>query len=81
LIINAFAFSFFFLVFFFFFYSAPGLGVTKTGHSGTLDPQVTGCLIVVIDRATRLGACSLLLFFFSFFFFFFFFVFFFFFFL
>ena len=26
----------------------------KTGHSGTLDPQVTGCLIVCIDRATRL---------------------------
>ena len=26
----------------------------KTGHSGTLDPQVTGCLIVCVDRATRL---------------------------
>ncbi|KAJ6010501.1 hypothetical protein N7451_001913 [Penicillium sp. IBT 35674x] len=26
----------------------------KTGHSGTLDPKVTGCLIVCIDRATRL---------------------------
>ena len=26
----------------------------KTGHSGTLDPQVTGCLIVCIDKATRL---------------------------
>merc|ERR1712018_845337 len=24
------------------------------GHSGTLDPKVTGCLIVCIDRATRL---------------------------
>ena len=37
----------------------------KTGHSGTLDPKVTGCLIVCIDRATRLvksqqgaGACE-----------------------
>lgn len=30
------------------------LGVEKTGHSGTLDPKVTGCLIVCIDRATRL---------------------------
>ena len=26
----------------------------KTGHSGTLDPKVTGSLIVCIDRATRL---------------------------
>lgn len=26
----------------------------KTGHSGTLDPKVTGCLIVACDRATRL---------------------------
>lgn len=30
------------------------LRVEKTGHSGTLDPQVTGCLIVCVDRATRL---------------------------
>ncbi|KAL9261889.1 H/ACA ribonucleoprotein complex subunit 4-like protein [Drosera capensis] len=30
------------------------LEVTKTGHSGTLDPKVTGNLIVCIDRATRL---------------------------
>ncbi|CAH8639478.1 unnamed protein product [Schistosoma curassoni] len=30
------------------------LGVNKTGHSGTLDPKVSGCLIVCIDRATRL---------------------------
>lgn len=30
------------------------LRVEKTGHSGTLDPKVTGCLIVCIDRATRL---------------------------
>lgn len=27
----------------------------KTGHSGTLDPKVTGCLIVCLDRATRLA--------------------------
>ena len=26
----------------------------STGHSGTLDPKVTGCLIICIDRATRL---------------------------
>merc|ERR1711953_1378420 len=31
------------------------LRVDKTGHSGTLDPKVTGCLIVCIDRATRLA--------------------------
>jgi len=30
------------------------LKVEKTGHSGTLDPKVTGSLIVCIDRATRL---------------------------
>jgi len=30
------------------------LKVNKTGHSGTLDPKVTGCLIVCVDRATRL---------------------------
>jgi H/ACA ribonucleoprotein complex subunit 4 len=30
------------------------LKVEKTGHSGTLDPKVTGCLIVCINRATRL---------------------------
>jgi H/ACA ribonucleoprotein complex subunit 4 len=30
------------------------LRVEKTGHSGTLDPKVTGCLLVCIDRATRL---------------------------
>ncbi|KAF2841512.1 hypothetical protein M501DRAFT_1046423 [Patellaria atrata CBS 101060] len=30
------------------------LRVQKTGHSGTLDPKVTGVLIVAIDRATRL---------------------------
>lgn len=26
----------------------------ENGHSGTLDPKVTGCLIICIDRATRL---------------------------
>ncbi|KAH7648908.1 hypothetical protein FG379_001277 [Cryptosporidium bovis] len=26
----------------------------KTGHSGTLDPKVTGCLLVCLNRATRL---------------------------
>ncbi|XP_029663038.1 H/ACA ribonucleoprotein complex subunit 4-like [Formica exsecta] len=31
------------------------LRVEKTGHSGTLDPKVSGCLIVCIDRATRLA--------------------------
>jgi len=30
------------------------LDVEKTGHSGTLDPMVTGCLLVCIERATRL---------------------------
>uniref|UniRef100_UPI00358E07DF H/ACA ribonucleoprotein complex subunit DKC1 isoform X2 n=1 Tax=Myxine glutinosa TaxID=7769 RepID=UPI00358E07DF len=30
------------------------LRVEKTGHSGTLDPKVTGCLIVCVGRATRL---------------------------
>lgn len=30
------------------------LRVEKTGHSGTLDPKVSGCLVVCIDRATRL---------------------------
>lgn len=31
------------------------LKVEKTGHSGTLDPKVTGCLIICINRATRLA--------------------------
>lgn len=31
------------------------LKVEKTGHSGTLDPKVTGCLIVCLNRATRLA--------------------------
>ncbi|MCB0370920.1 MAG: hypothetical protein KDD45_16230 [Bdellovibrionales bacterium] len=26
------------------------LNVEKTGHSGTLDPKVTGCLIVCLER-------------------------------
>ncbi|XP_065331633.1 H/ACA ribonucleoprotein complex subunit DKC1 [Cloeon dipterum] len=30
------------------------LKVDKTGHSGTLDPKVSGCLIVCVSRATRL---------------------------
>nr|CDS33566.1 H:ACA ribonucleoprotein complex subunit 4 [Hymenolepis microstoma] len=30
------------------------LQVEKTGHSGTLDPKVSGCLIVCIEKATRL---------------------------
>merc|ERR1711957_745976 len=30
------------------------LEVQKTGHSGTLDPKVTGCLIVCIENATGL---------------------------
>lgn len=31
------------------------LRVEKTGHSGTLDPKVSGCLVVCIDRTTRLA--------------------------
>lgn len=27
----------------------------KTGHSGTLDPKVSGCLLVCLNRATRLA--------------------------
>jgi H/ACA ribonucleoprotein complex subunit 4 len=30
------------------------LKVEKTGHSGTLDPKVTGSLVVCVERATRL---------------------------
>ncbi|XP_049848591.1 uncharacterized protein LOC126315380 [Schistocerca gregaria] len=30
------------------------LRVKKTGHSGTLDPKVTGCLVVCIEQSTRL---------------------------
>ncbi|KAK8887240.1 H/ACA ribonucleoprotein complex subunit dkc1 [Tritrichomonas musculus] len=31
------------------------LRVEKTGHSGTLDPKVTGVLIICIERATRIA--------------------------
>jgi len=31
------------------------LKVAKTGHSGTLDPKVTGVLIICIESATRLA--------------------------
>ncbi|XP_075213439.1 dyskerin pseudouridine synthase 1 Nop60B [Lycorma delicatula] len=31
------------------------LKVEKTGHSGTLDPKTTGCLIVCVERTTRLA--------------------------
>lgn len=30
------------------------MGLEKTGHSGTLDPKVSGCLLVCLNRATRL---------------------------
>ena len=30
------------------------LRLEKTGHSGTLDPKVSGCLLVCLNRATRL---------------------------
>lgn len=29
-------------------------GCDRTGHSGTLDPKVTGALLVCLNRATRL---------------------------
>ncbi len=32
------------------------LGVKKVGHAGTLDPKVTGVLLVLIGKATRLAA-------------------------
>lgn len=32
----------------------PSFQITKTGHSGTLDPKVSGCLLVCVERATRL---------------------------
>ena len=34
-------------------YAKEILGVTKSGHSGTLDPRVTGVLPIAIGRATR----------------------------
>ncbi len=30
------------------------LNINKAGHSGTLDPNVTGCLVIALDRATRI---------------------------
>ncbi len=30
------------------------LKISKSGHSGTLDPKVTGCLPIAIDKATRI---------------------------
>jgi len=30
------------------------LGITKAGHSGTLDPNVTGVLPIAIEKATRI---------------------------
>lgn len=35
------------------------LGVSKTGHSGTLDPKVTGCLVVAIANATKVAQALL----------------------
>ncbi len=35
-------------------YTKKILGLNKTGHSGTLDPKVTGCLIVALGKATRI---------------------------
>lgn len=34
---------------------SPTLNCSKTGHSGTLDPKVTGVLTICINRATRLA--------------------------
>ncbi|MAF50824.1 MAG: RNA-guided pseudouridylation complex pseudouridine synthase subunit Cbf5 [Nanoarchaeota archaeon] len=30
------------------------LKISKAGHSGTLDPNVTGCLVIALDKATRI---------------------------
>ena len=30
------------------------LGVKKSGHSGTLDPGVTGCLPVTLNKSTKI---------------------------
>src|SRR3989338_5350507 len=35
------------------------LGLSRTGHSGTLDPKVTGVLPVALEASTRLTACLL----------------------
>ena len=32
------------------------LNVKKVGHTGTLDPKVTGLLIVLLNKATRLAS-------------------------
>ncbi len=37
------------------------LRVEKTGHSGTLDPKVTGNLIVCVERATRCASARSML--------------------
>ena len=31
------------------------LGINKAGHSGTLDPKVTGVLPIALGRATRIA--------------------------
>jgi H/ACA ribonucleoprotein complex subunit 4 len=31
------------------------LGLNKAGHSGTLDPNVTGCLVIALERASRVN--------------------------
>src|SRR3989338_10568398 len=35
------------------------LGINKSGHSGTLDPAVTGVLPIALGRATRIVECLL----------------------
>src|SRR6266850_4688496 len=32
------------------------LGVRRIGHAGTLDPMATGLLVLMVGKATRLGA-------------------------
>ncbi|KAI5180942.1 H/ACA ribonucleoprotein complex subunit 4 [Nematocida sp. AWRm80] len=34
------------------------LKCSKTGHAGTLDPMVSGCLPVTLNRATRIAKCQ-----------------------
>ncbi|MBN2566622.1 RNA-guided pseudouridylation complex pseudouridine synthase subunit Cbf5 [Candidatus Woesearchaeota archaeon] len=36
------------------FYVQQVLGLDKSGHSGTLDPKVTGCLPIALAKATRI---------------------------
>lgn len=31
------------------------LGLNKAGHSGTLDPNVTGCLVIALEKASRVN--------------------------